>query len=61
MNSAASNLRLRLKYIHIFIVIHSVYCERWGSHNAVFIHCMDLCLEGLMMTQAESKHVAILT
>jgi hypothetical protein len=47
--------------IHIFIAIHSIYYERWGSHNALFIHRMDLCLEGLMMTQVESKHVALLT
>jgi hypothetical protein len=36
--------------IGIFIVFHSTYCKRWGSHNALFIICTDLCLEGLMMT-----------
>jgi hypothetical protein len=45
-------------HIFIFIVIIFIYCKRWGSHNALFFYCTDLCLEGLMMTQVESKHVA---
>jgi hypothetical protein len=32
----------------------------WGSYNALFTYCMDLTLEGLKMTQVESKHVALL-
>jgi hypothetical protein len=43
-----------------FFVIQSDYSKRWGSHNALFTYCMDLTLEGLKMTQVESKHVALL-
>jgi hypothetical protein len=30
------------------------------SHNSLLTHCMDLTLEGLKMTQKESKHVALI-
>jgi hypothetical protein len=46
--------------ITISSLYHQIIVKRWGSHNALFTYCMDLTLEGLRMTQVESKHVALL-
>jgi hypothetical protein len=46
---------LELPYT-FFIIVQSGYCKGWGSHNAFLTYCMYLTLEGLKMTQLESKH-----
>jgi hypothetical protein len=46
-------------HTHTIIVIDTGYCKRCGSHNTLLTHCMVLNLEGLKVTQVESKHVAL--
>jgi hypothetical protein len=46
-----SHLQALKSQTQTFIVIQLDYCKRWGSHNALIIHCMDLTLEGLKMSQ----------
>jgi hypothetical protein len=38
----------------------SLLHSRWELHNALFTYCKDLTIEGLKLTQVESKHVALL-
>ena len=59
-----SHLQALMIQIHtknVLWIVGSPTRERWGSHNPLYILCMDLYHEGLKMTQWESKHVTLLS